>query len=276
MMEKSYPMKSTLRSKLPWLATGLVCALLVSAPELFAQAEPGADAAAAEGETTTLWDKIADAGPFMYPIFALSVALITLAVYNGMQLTRKKFVPTDLRMSVQGLMEEVRVRSAIEHAAESPTYYGRMMATALPYVDATDPENLGRTKVEDAIADFSIKENPAYMSWIGYFSVISQVAPMIGLFGTVVGMILAFDTMGISGGSDPAALASNISLALMTTAGGLVVAVPAIFCFYIFKNKFNKLVTDAQDAYEEAMDAAVATVNADQQLAKVPEGIAEG
>ncbi len=279
MIEKSHSMKSTLRSKLPWLALALVFAFVAAAPELYAQAEPGAapaDAAPAEGGETTLWDKIADAGPFMYPIFALSVALITLAVYNGMQLTRKKFVPADLRMSVQGLMEEVRVRSAIEHAAESPTYFGRMMATALPYVDATDPESLGRTKVEDAIADFAIKENPAYMSWIGYFSVISQVAPMIGLFGTVVGMILAFDTMGISGGSDPAALASNISLALMTTAGGLVVAVPAIFCFYIFKNKFNKLVTEAQDAYEGAMDAAIATVNADQQLAKVPEGIAEG
>jgi len=114
------------------------------------------------------------------------------------------------------------------------------------------------------------------MSWVGYFSVIAQAAPMIGLFGTVAGMIMAFDTMGLSGGADPNELAGNISLALMTTAGGLVVAIPSIFLFYIFKNQFNKLVGEAQEVVVEGLDLAVATVNAEQQLAKVPEGIAEG
>ena len=99
---------------------------------------------------------------------------------------------------------------------------------------------------------------------------------MIGLFGTVAGMILAFDTMGLSGGADPSALAGNISLALMTTAGGLTVAIPSIFCFYIFKNRFNKLVGDAQSVASEGLDLAIATVNADQQLAKVPEGNLRG
>jgi biopolymer transport protein ExbB len=151
-----------------------------------------------------------------------------------------------------------------------------MAATAFPLVDATDPETLGRGKVEDSIADFSIRENSRYMSWIGYFSVIAQAAPMIGLFGTVAGMILAFDTMGLSGGANPSELAGNISLALMTTAGGLVVAIPSIFCFYVFKNKFNKLVGEAQETANEGLDLAVATVNADQQLATVPDGISEG
>jgi biopolymer transport protein ExbB len=173
-------------------------------------------------------------------------------------------------------MADVRVRSAIDASAQDPSYLGRMAATAFPLVDATDPETLGRGKVEDSIADFSIRENSRYMSWIGYFSVIAQAAPMIGLFGTVAGMILAFDTMGLSGGANPSELAGNISLALMTTAGGLVVAIPSIFCFYVFKNKFNKLVGEAQETATEGLDLAVATVNADQQLAKVPEGISEG
>jgi biopolymer transport protein ExbB len=82
--------------------------------------------------------------------------------------------------------------------------------------------------------------------------------------------------MGLAGGSDPSKLASDISLALMTTAGGLVVAIPSIFCFYIFKNKFNKLVADAQETAIEGLELAIGTVNADQQLAKVPEGISEG
>ncbi|MCB1086996.1 MAG: MotA/TolQ/ExbB proton channel family protein, partial [Verrucomicrobiae bacterium] len=204
-----------------------------------------------------------------------SVCMITLAVYNFMQFTRKKFVPPLLKQSVLSHMAEVRVRSSIEEAAESASYLGRMLATALPHVDATEPETLGRDKVEDAVADFAVKENPAYMSWVGYFSVIAQASPMVGLLGTVSGMIKAFQTLGISGGSDPTKLAAAISEALVTTAAGLVVAIPCLFFFYLFKNTFTKLVTEAQDTMTAAMDAAIATVNADQQLAKVPEGIAE-
>lgn len=245
--------------------------LLLAAPELLAQDDAGDP----DGGQQTLWDLIAAGGWAMYPLGLFSVCMITLAVYNAMQLTRKKFVPPVLKQSVLSSMSDVRVRSAIEEAADSPSYLGRLLATSLPHVDATEPETLGRSKVEDAVADFSVKENPSYMSWIGYFSVIAQASPMVGLLGTVSGMIKAFQTLGISGGSDPAKLAAAISEALMTTATGLVVAIPCLFCFYYFKNTFNKLATEAQDTLAEAMDAAIATVNADQQLAKVPEGIAE-
>lgn len=265
---------SFLRSKSNLILLAVVVLFAVVAPDLWAQeaAETAGDAAA---ESKTLMDKIIDAGWFMFPIGVLSVLMITLAVFNTLQLSRKRFVPAGLRDEILANMGDVRVRSSIDAAAQDPSYLGRLVSTAYPLVDATDPETLGRTKVEDMIADFSIRENSRYMSWIGYFSVIAQAAPMIGLFGTVAGMILAFDTMGLSGGADPSQLAGNISLALMTTAGGLVVAIPSIFCFYIFKNRFNKLVSEAQDTAIEGLDYAVATVNADQQLAKVPEGISE-
>lgn len=262
---------SFLRSQRALVAVGVAVFLVLLAPDLMAQ--EGGEAAAEESKT--LMDKIIDAGWFMAPIGILSILMITLAVFNTLQLSRKKFSPADLKETLLANMADVRVRSSIDAAAQDPSYLGRLAATAYPLVDATDPETLGRSKVEDAIADFSIRENSRYMSWIGYFSVIAQAAPMIGLFGTVAGMILAFDTMGLSGGADPSQLAGNISLALMTTAGGLVVAIPSIFCFYIFKNRFNKLVGEAQEAAVEGLDYAVATVNADQQLAKVPEGISE-
>ncbi|MDF1752600.1 MAG: MotA/TolQ/ExbB proton channel family protein [Verrucomicrobiales bacterium] len=267
------PTSKFLRNKLPLVLLLATLLLAFSVPELMAQD----DVEAAEGDgTKSLMTKVIDAGPFMLPIGILSIAMITLAVFNLLQLNKKKFVPNALKENVLANMADVRVRSAIDLSAQDPSYLGRMLTSALPSVDATDPETLGRTKVEDGIADFSVRENPRYMTWIGYFSVIAQAAPMIGLFGTVAGMVMAFDTMGLSGGSDPGQLAQNISLALMTTAGGLVVAIPSIFCFYIFKNKFNSLVADAQAVAAEGMDLAVATVNADQQLAKVPEGISEG
>ncbi|MDA7921537.1 MotA/TolQ/ExbB proton channel family protein [Verrucomicrobiales bacterium] len=264
---------SFLRSKRHIITLALVLLVTLIAPDIFAEA---AAAAGDEATKLTLMDKIMDAGVFMAPIGVLSVLMITLAVFNALQLSKKKFAPPGLRDAILANMADVRVRSSIDVSAQDPSYLGRMAATAYPLVDATDPENLGRAKVEDAIADFSIRENARYMSWIGYFAVIAQAAPMIGLFGTVAGMIMAFDTMGLAGGSDPSKLASDISLALMTTAGGLVVAIPSIFCFYIFKNKFNKLVADAQETAIEGLELAIGTVNADQQLAKVPEGISEG
>ena len=269
------PMSETmsfLRSKRHLIVFGIVLFFTFAAPELWAQ--DGGEVPVEE--TKTLMTKILDAGPFMAPIGILSVLMITLAVFNFLQLSKKKFAPDELNNLIVANMSDVKVRSSIDAAAQDPSYLGRMVATAFPLVDATDPETLGRQKVEDALADFAVRENSRYMSWIGYFSVIAQAAPMIGLFGTVAGMIMAFDTMGLSGGSDPGALAGNISLALMTTAGGLVVAIPSIFCFYIFKNRFNKLVCEAQEVAIEGLDYAVATVNADQQLAKVPEGISEG
>ena len=241
-------------------------------------AAPAADAAAADGEQkspTTLMDMIIGGGIFMLPIGLLSIWMIALSVFLTLQVSKKKYVPKALQDQVIGFMSEVRVRSAIDAAAQDTSFLGRMITSSYLNVDATDAETLGRGKVEDAIADFTIRENLGTMTLIGYLPVIAQGATMLGLFGTVAGMVLAFDSMGLSGGSDPAALAGNISLALITTAGGLVVAIPAIFLFYFFKNRYNRLVSDAQQVAIEGLEAAIATVNADQALARVPEGITE-
>jgi biopolymer transport protein ExbB len=254
------------------LVASAVLFSMITAPALLAEE---ADAAAAPPETTSLMDMIIGGGLFMIPIGILSIWMITLAVYLMLQLGKAKFIPLGLKEEIMANMAEVRVRSAIDAASQDVSFLGRLVTTSYPHIDATDPEKLGRSKVEDAMADFTIRESLTMMTNIGYLSVIAQGATMLGLFGTVAGMVLAFDSMGLSGGSDPGALAGNISLALITTAGGLVVAIPAIFLFYGFKNRYNRMISDAQQIVIEGVEAAIATVNADQMLARVPEGIAE-
>jgi biopolymer transport protein ExbB len=188
-------------------------------------------------------------------------------------LTRAKFAPLDLQAAVMEQMQACRVRSAIEISATSPTYLGRMLAHSLPFVDATDPETLGRDHVEDAMADFTVRENRSYMTWIGYFSIVAQVAPMLGLLGTVSGMIGAFNLLRMSGGTNPELLAGDISEALVTTAAGLMIAIPAIVGYFLFKNKLNRLVSECHGAEEDMLQASVMAVNADQHMAKVPEGL---
>jgi biopolymer transport protein ExbB len=253
----------------------IVLSLMV-VPELFAQDGAAGDGAAAAPAATSLWDQIVAGGGWMVIEGVLSVLMVTLIVFNFMQLGKGKFCPDDLRLTLLDHMQNCRVRSAIEVASMSPTYLGRMMASSLPAVDATDPETLGREAVEDHMAEFTIRENRGHMQWIGYFSVLSQIAPMLGLLGTVVGMMQAFGKLSATAGAKADALAGDISLAMVTTMGGLMIAIPCVVAYFFFKNRLNKLVSDCHQAAGEMIDASIATVNADQIMAKVPEGLSEG
>lgn len=275
MMQKSPMQLAQSRRRLGTLFVLLAVLLvgLVIVPDLFAQ--DGGDAEPTESKRTA-FTYIKDAGLWMVPLVICSMAMIALVVYNFMQLTATKFAPPELKMALLDHMHNCRVRSAIEVSSTSPTYLGRMSATALPHVDATEPEALGREAVEDAMAEFTIRENATHMNWIGYLGLIGQIAPMLGLLGTVVGMLGAFSTLSMSGGADPSALAGDIGLAMVTTAAGLIIAIPSVFFFFFFKNRLNRLVADCHLVASDMMDASIGAVNADQQMARVPEGLQAG
>lgn len=248
-------------------------ASLMIVPGLMAQDDTGA-AVEEVAKDPTVWDLIQEGGWGMIPLAICSLAMVALVIYNFIQLGKSKFVPEDLRSQVMDHMAGCRVRSAIEVASTSPSFLGRMLATALPKVDATDPETLGREHVEDAMADFTIRENRSHMTMISYLSVIAQVAPMLGLMGTVSGMIGAFNKLRNLASPDASVLAGNISEALVTTLSGLCIAIPALIFFFILRNRLNRLVAEAHGAANEMVDASLNTLNADQQLARVPEGLA--
>jgi len=242
--------------------------MALAAPAALAQ-----EAAAAESESA-LVTYVIKGGPTMIFIGLATLALIALSVYNYIALSKPKFVPDDLRMALMDHMINCRVRSAIELAAGHPSYLGRMVAYALPNIDATRPDDLGRENVEDAIADFSINEQRKNMMWVNYISLVAQAAPMLGLLGTVIGMVSAFKTLSDTGQADPGALAGDISVALLTTMWGLITAIPALLSYYFFKARLGNLTSDAQHAVEEMLNASIQTVNQDAYLAKIPEGIA--
>lgn len=241
-------------------------AVVITTPAAFAQAAK---------ETSILQEWVIAGGPTMIFIGAAILAYIALTAYNYMTLTKAKFCPDDLKMVLMDHMANCRVRSAIEVAATHPSYLGRLVAYSFPNIDATQPENLGRDMVEDAIADFTTNEHRKVFTWINYISVCAQTSPMLGLLGTVIGMVSAFGTLKVSGAADPGALAGDISVALLTTLWGLLNAIPCIITFYLLKNRFSNLVADCVHAAEEMLNAAIATVNADTLYAKIPEGIAE-
>ncbi|MCH7228897.1 MotA/TolQ/ExbB proton channel family protein [Haloferula sp. A504] len=248
------------------LPGAIITTALLTAPALLAQDAPA--------DKSALQKYVLDGGWTMIFIGLAVLSLIALSVFNFINLTKAKFAPDDLKMALMDHMTNCRVRSAIELAASHPSYLGRMMAYSLPNIDATRPEDLGRDQIEDAIADFSINENRKSMTWVNYISLVAQAAPMLGLFGTVLGMVGAFSTLAESGQANPTQLAGDIQVALLTTLWGLMTAIPSLIAYFFFKNKLNSLVADCHHAAEDLINASVQTVNQDAYLAKIPEGIA--
>lgn len=246
----------------------VLTSLFLSAPAVLAQGDT------ASGDKNALQKWVLDGGWPMILIGLAIVALLALSVFNFINLTKPKFCPDDLKAALLDHMMNCRVRSAIELSASHPSYLGRMLAYSLPNIDATRPEDLGRDAVEDAIADFTINESRKNMVWINYIALIAQAAPMLGLFGTVYGMVGAFGSLSTTGAADPATLAGDIQIALLTTFWGLLTAIPSLVAYFFFKNRLNNLVADSHHVSEELINASIQTVNQDAYLAKIPEGIA--
>jgi len=243
-------MKHLAHSRIKTAALTLTTSLLAAAPLLAQEAEKVAK------KKTAFETYLTDGGGLTIFIVAFGmISLIGLSVYNFINLTKAKFCPDDLKAGLH------------------PSYMGRMMAYALPNVDATRPEDLGRHGVEDAMADFSINEGRKQMTWINLVSLVAQAAPMLGLFGTVFGMIGAFAELQ-TGNADSAGLAGQISIALLTTMWGLIIAILSVFAYFYFKGRYQALVAECNNSAEELINASVATVNGEAQLAKIPEGLA--
>ena len=100
-------------------------------------------------------------------------------------------------------------------------------------------------------------EDGAIGQWINYLNVVAAVAPMIGLLGTVSGMISAFQTIGQVGMGDPSALAGDIGEALVTTATGLTIGIPAMIAYFILRNRLNSQILATVESGGDLIDSYV-------------------
>ena len=233
---------------------------------------------AQEAEVTekSMLDKwVIEGGWTMIPLVVLLAATIFLIVYCIMSLGKSKFCPEDLRSQLIALMTECRVQSAIQLATTSPTYLGRLVAYALPNIDANRPEDLGKDGIEDAIADFANNERPTLMKYVDMLALSGSLAPSIGLFGTVQGMVEAFAILSATGQADPTQLAGSISVALLTTFWGLIISIIAMPAFFFLKKKAQALEAECVNTIEEMVNTSINVINAEAQLARIPEGLGE-
>ena len=225
-------------------------------------------------QQVTLMGLLRSGGWAMWPLGFFSIAVVALATFVTLILRTSEFCPPSLVHNLQKHARKFELRSALKIAEASPSYLGRMLTKVLPNIDPTDDKTLGREQVHDAMAEFGTRNNGHYMSWVNYFSILAQAAPMLGLLGTVSGMIKAFSTMGREGMGDPSLLASNISEALVTTAVGLLIAVPALLFFFIFRSRLTQLVGNCASVADDFLETALASLQTSQAGRPVlPDGL---
>jgi biopolymer transport protein ExbB len=184
----------------------------------------------------TLFQLWAVGGICMYPIGLCSIGALGLIIYGFMITNSSKMFNTDVIQQLQASMRDVKLEDAKNVCSANPGVLTNVFAAGLNRIaDGT----LDVESMEKAMEESSVEEAATSIKPIGYISIIAQSAPMWGLLGTVSGMIKAFQKIGLGGMGDPEKLAADIGEAMITTAFGLIVAIPAMFFFFFLKSKFN-------------------------------------
>ncbi|WP_240772815.1 MotA/TolQ/ExbB proton channel family protein [Phragmitibacter flavus] len=224
----------------------LACALVftVSAATLYAQEEaPPAEGAEVTRtvEHKSLLDKFKEGGWVMYPLTVFSMVIVWLSTDLWMRTATNKLSPP---AHVDGAKDFFRLGDyvgAYQHCKINPSPFCNNVRVGLSFIGD------GQEATENAMFDEINKLNASMTTRINYLSVIGVCAPMVGLVGTVGGMMGAFSEMGTAGITNPGALAGHIGEVLMATAAGLAVAIPAFMMFYVLRNKLQGSMHQLQD-----------------------------
>ncbi len=172
-------------------------------------------------------------------IILLSIAAVALVIEHVLTLRAPVLMPPGLDEEVRQLLAAGKLGPADQACQMQPSFLSFVLRAGFAEVDG------GWPAVEKAIEDATAEQASRLFRKIEYLSVIGNIAPMLGLLGTVVGMIYAFRELAESQGAARAAdLAEGIYLALVTTVEGLVVAIPALGAFAVFRNRIDHLVTE--------------------------------
>ena len=230
-----------------WLGRLLLCGtLLCGAVDAVAQTPapaPAAEGAAAAPtkHSKTMLDKFREGGWVMYPILGFSVLTIWLSVDLWIRTGKKKLAPDAHVNGAKDLFRMGDYVGAYQHCKNNPSAFSDTTRVALSFIGD------GQMATEDAMMGELNKFNASTTTRINYLSVIGVCTPMVGLLGTVTGMVTAFEHLGTAGVGDPSGLSAAIGEVLIATASGLAIAIPAFMMFYVLRNRLQGSIHYCQD-----------------------------
>lgn len=189
-------------------------------------------------------------GPYYSIVFLLiSVTAVALVVMLILALRMENICPADLVEGVEQQLTEGNVPAAAEMVRGDESFLGQVLAGGLSKL------NKGYDHAVEAMQEVGEEETMKLEHQMGYLALIGSISPMVGLFGTVQGMITTFDVIASSTATPkPSELAHGISTALYTTVIGLLIAIPAIAVFNILRNRLQYLTLKVGVASESLLE----------------------
>ena len=196
-----------------------------------------------------MWSYFDKGGPIMWPLLLLSILGVTVAIWRWMALRAATQNIPSLVASLRERLLAYDVDGAIQSCDRHPGPVSNIVRAGLV--------KFGRPKdeVELSLQDASAHELAILERGLPVLATIAMVAPLLGFLGTVTGMINSFDALASVGLNNPAAVASGISEALITTAAGLMIAIPVQMAYNYFLTRVNGTVRSMESAANLVLDA---------------------
>ena len=202
------------------------------------------------GEKMTMFHLIMKGGVVGGLIILLSCIGLGLIIDYALTIRKEKLAPQEHITAFKKLIAERKIEDIMKMADENPSFLSNVMTAGLNEI------HLGYQSMIKAMEDTAEALSARLARKIEHLNVIGNISPMLGLLGTVTGMLRCFNEISqVAGAIDPKQLAGGIFEALVTTCLGLIVAIPTIYFYAIFRNRIDELTGEASLAAEEIITA---------------------
>lgn len=196
----------------------------------------------------------------MVPIIACSIVALAIIIERFWSLRRDKVIPDQLVGKIWHWVQQKQMTAERLRDLKEGSPLGRILAAGI--VNANQPREIMKESLEDA-GRHVVLDLERYLNTLG---TCAAITPLLGLLGTVVGMIQVFSVITAVGVGDPGQLAGGISKALITTAAGISVAIPSLFFYRYFRGKVDELIVDMEQEALKLVDAFHGNANTDKKL----------
>jgi biopolymer transport protein ExbB len=179
-------------------------------------------------------------GPVMVPLLLCSVISLSIIVERCLSLRRRRILKYDVLQRIEELLRDRKIPEASTLCKRYPSSMTRILLAAILNHDKS------RQEIKEILEDAGRQEIPVLERYLTILGTIASISVLLGLLGTVMGMIRTFNAIAALGYGHPEALASGISEALVATATGLTIAIPTLVLYNVFTSKVDSLVIEME------------------------------
>ncbi len=202
-----------------------------------------------------MWEIVRAGGPLMWPLILCSIGAAAIILERLWTLQDKRVLPPELARKVWQLVEADQINDKVIAALEQNSPLGRVLAAGL--ASRHRPRTIVMERLEDT-GRHVVYELERFLNTLGTIAVIS---PLLGLLGTVTGIIHSFNAIEAGGVGDPRMLSGGIAQALIATAAGMCVAIPALFSYRYLRGRVDRIVIEMEKEAIRLADAVEAATH---------------